>query len=172
MVITDASIHQALIENGIGFLIAGIVFLVAGIAFGYFFEKERRQVIDEKDRKVRLVMHMLTAFLILTGMCFIFLLGGRWLIYSNSYDVYETTVIDKKENRMKKEGTKNDHIRYYVYFSGTSRAQTFRPVQKKEYDAINIGDRALIVDGIGNSYFKVYYNGVCTYEGTHMVERD
>lgn len=170
MIITDEMIHQALLKNGIAYLIVGILFLIGGVVFGYFFEKERRKVIDVRDRKARLVVHILTAFLCLAGIFFIAILGGRWLRFSNSYNVYETTVADKKvSGRINNNTGKNDHKQYRVYFEGISTIQVFSPSQKEKYDKINIGDRALVIDGIGNSYLKVYYDN-STYEGNHMVE--
>lgn len=168
MTITDAMIHQKFIGNGIGFTIAGILFLIGGITFGYFFEKERRTVIDTTDRKARLILHMVTATLILVGIWLSVLLGARWLIGANNYAVYETTVVDKK--RIGGNSPAKDHIRYQVYFEGTSTIQVFRPVKKDIYDSINIGDRALVIDGIGNSYLDVYYGEGYNYEGTHMVD--
>ena len=94
MTITDAMIQQSIMKNAIGSVIAGTVFIIGGILFGYFFEKERRQVIDEKDRKLRLMFHSVTAFLLLCGLFFAGWLGGRWLLNSKSYVVYETTVSD------------------------------------------------------------------------------
>lgn len=60
MTITDAMIQQSIMKSAIGSVIAGVVFLIGGIVFGYFFEKERRQVIDERDRKLRLMFHSVT----------------------------------------------------------------------------------------------------------------
>ena len=60
MTITDAMIQQSIMKSAIGSVIAGVVFLIGEIVFGYFFEKERRQVIDERDRKLRLMFHSVT----------------------------------------------------------------------------------------------------------------
>lgn len=170
MAITDAMIQQSIMKSAIGSIIAGVVFIIAGSIFGYFLEKERRQVIDEKDRKLRLMFHSVTAVLILTGLFFVGWLGGRWLISSTSYVVYETTVADKKENRIRRGNSENDHISYQVYFEGTYTSQQLSSAQKDKYDSINIGDRVLIVDGIRNSYLKVYYDSGYTYEGSHMID--
>lgn len=171
MTITDAMIHYKFVGNGIRYVIAGIVFLVGGITFGYFFEKERRQVIDIIDRKARLILHAVTVTLILAGLWLGVLYGARWLIGADSYVVYETTVIDKARIGTNLQ-SRNNHIVYQVYFEGTSTIQVFRPVKKDIYDSVNIGDRALIIDGIGNSYLDVYYGEGYNYEGTHMIDLD
>lgn len=170
MTITDAMIQQSIMKSATGSVIAGVLFIVGGIIFGYFFEKERRQVIDEKDRKLRLMFHSVTAFLILTGVFFTGWLGSRWLLNSTSYVVYETVVADKHESRISKGNSNKHHITYQIYFEGTSTSQQLNSAQKRKYDSINIGDRVLIVDGVDNSYLKVYYDSGYTYEGSHMID--
>ena len=170
MTLTDAMIQQSIIKSAIGSVIAGVVFILGGIIFGYFFEKERRQVIGEKDRKLRLMFHSVTAVLLLTGLFFVGWLGGRWLLNSTSYVVYETTVADKNEYRIKKGNSHKHHISYDIRFEGTSTRQSLNSAQKDKYDSINIGDRVLIVDGVNNSYLKVYYEPRYTYEGSHWVD--
>lgn len=113
-------IQQSIMKNAIGSVIAGVAFIIGGILFGFFFEKERRQVIDEKDRKFRLMFHSVTAFLLLWGLIFAGWLGGRWLLNSTSYVVYETTVSDKNENRNRKGNSHKIHISYDIHFEGTS----------------------------------------------------
>ena len=170
MTITDAMIQQSIMKNAIGSVIVGVVFILGGIIFGYFFEKERRQVLDEKDRKFRLMFHSVTAVLLLSGLFFTGWLGGRWLLNSTSYVVYETTVADKNVNRIRKGNSHKHHITYDIRFDGTSTRQSLSFAQKDKYDSINIGDRVLIVDGVNNSYLKVYYDQGYTYEGNHWVE--
>ena len=170
MTITDAMIQQSIMKNAIGSVIAGTVFIIGGILFGHFFEKERRQVIDEKDRKLRLMFHSVTAFLLLCGLFFAGWLGGRWLLNSKSYVVYETTVSDKNESRYRKGNSHKFHVDYDIHFEGTSTWQHLSSAQKDKYESINIGDRVLIVDGVNNSYKKVYYDSGYTYEGSHWVE--
>lgn len=169
MIITDEMIHQTMIKNGTAYVIAGLVFLIGGILFGVFFERERRQVVDVRDRKARLILHSVTATLVLIGLWLTLMLGARWLVNADSYNVYETTVVEKHKSSFKKRSRKH-HIRYQVYFDGISAVQVFRPVRKAEYDAIEVGDRALVVDGVGNSYLKVWYGEDDVYEGTHLVD--
>lgn len=169
MTVTDEMIHQAMIHNGVAYIIAGLVFLIGGVLFGVFFERERRRVVDARDRKIRLVLHGVTAVLILVGLTLTLMYGARWVVNADSYNVYETTVSEKRMSSIKK-SNQNHHIRYYVYFDGISAVQAFRPVKKAEYDAIEVGDRALVVDGVGNSYLKVWYGADDVYVGTHMVE--
>lgn len=100
----------------------------------------------------------------------VFILGGRWLLNSTSYVVYETTVADKNEYRIKKGNSHKHRITYDIRFEGTSTRQSLNSAQKDKYDSINIGDRVLIVDGVNNSYLKVYYEPRYTYEGSHWVD--
>lgn len=169
MIITDEMIHQTITGNGVGFVIAGLVFLIGGVLFGVFFERERRQVVDVRDRKARLILHGVTAVLVLCGLWLTLMLGARWLLNADSYNVYETTVIEKRMSSIKKSGRKH-HIRYQVYFDSISTVQVFTPSQKAKYDAIEVGDRALVVDGVDNSCLKVWYGTDDVYEGTHLVE--
>ena len=170
MTITDAMIQQSILKSAVFSVIVGIVFIIGGITFGYFFEKERRSVIDVKDRQLRLMFHSVTVFLILGGMFFTVWLGTKWLLNSTSYVVYETTVADKNESRIRKGNSHKHHITYEILFEGTSTRQRLRSVQKDKYDSINIGDRVLIVDGVGNTYLKVYYDPGYTYEGSHLID--
>lgn len=102
-----------------------------------------------------IAFHSVTAVLLLTGLFFVGWLGGRWLLNSTSYVVYETTVADKNEYRIKKGNSHKHHISYDIRFEGTSTRQSLNSAQKDKYDSINIGDRVLIVDGVNNSYLKV-----------------
>ena len=89
---------------------------------------------------------------------------------STSYVVYETTVSDKNEKRNRKGNSHKIHISYDIHFEGTSTWQHLSSAQKDIYDSVNIGDRVLIVDGVNNSYKKVYYDPGYTYEGSHWIE--
>lgn len=169
MIITDEMIHQTMIKSGVAFVIAGLVFLIGGVLFGVFFEWERRQVVDVRDRKARLILHGVTAALVLGGLWLTLMLGAHWLLNADSYNVYETTVIEKRMTSIKKSNN-NHHIRYHVYFDGISAVQVFTPSQQADYDAIKVGDRALVVDGVGNSYLKVWYGADDVYEGTHLID--
>ncbi len=73
----------------------------------YFFEKERRQVIDEKERELRLMFHSITAILIFAGLFLVGLLGTRWFYLGAIFILIVLSIGQKNINRIRSKSNNN-----------------------------------------------------------------